>query len=165
MLITRTDQTAPITVFARTSVSPETAFAVIAPIDLSLVFKADRFFPGVSHIEGQHDAWDRAGESREPHFTDGSHVTERLTEYTAPHGFAYELTGFTNVLNSLAQGVRGEFSLLPDGPGTNIRWTYEFKPRPGRGWVLNGPFKPLWQRYMQRALDRMVDMTEGRDPR
>ncbi|MFI8348501.1 SRPBCC family protein [Streptomyces sp. NPDC085596] len=115
MLITRTDRTVPITVFARTSVSPGTAFSVIAPIDLSLVFKADRLFPGVSHIECQHDTWGRAGVAREPHFTDGSHVTERLTEYTAPHGFAYEPTGFTNALNGLAQGVRGELVDMTEG--------------------------------------------------
>ncbi|KFG72802.1 SRPBCC family protein [Streptomyces mutabilis] len=165
MLITHTDQIVPITVFARTSVPPETAFAVTAPIDLSLVFKADRFFPGISHVEKQHDAWDHVGMAREPHFTDGSHVTERLTEYTAPHGFAYELTEFTNVLSAMAQGVRGEFSFLPDGGGSIIRWTYEFKPRPGRRWILRGPFKPLWKRYMQRALDRMADVAEVRDPR
>ncbi|MFD7885327.1 hypothetical protein ACFV3N_23170 [Streptomyces bauhiniae] len=79
------------------------------------MFKADPFFPGVSHIEGQHDAWDRAGVAREPHFT-----------------------------------------------GTNIRWTYEFLPRRGRGWVLRGPFKPLWQRYMRRALGLMAEAAEAR---
>ncbi|MFF0715852.1 hypothetical protein ACWEVM_09720 [Streptomyces bauhiniae] len=58
--------------------------------------------------------------------------------------------------------MRGEFSFLPDGTGTNIRWTYEFLPRRGRGWVLRGPFKPLWQRYMQRALGLMAEAAEAR---
>ncbi|EXG82252.1 SRPBCC family protein [Cryptosporangium arvum] len=160
MLIARTDKTVPITVFARTSAAPDVAFRIVAPIDLSRVFLADRLFPGVAGVEGQTDTWDHAGVSRRPRFTDGSQVTESLTEYVDGHGFAYELTGFTNTLATLALGVRGEFSFLPDGGGTTIRWTYEFKPRPGRRLVLAGPFKPLWQRYMQAALNRMVAVVE-----
>lgn len=160
MLITSTDTTVPITVFARTTAAPATAFRIIAPIDLSTVFLADRFFPGVAGVEDQTEAWDHAGVSRHPRFTDGSQATEALTEYVDGHGFAYELTEFTNTLAALALGVRGEFSFLPDGTGTTIRWTYEFKPRPGRRLVVAGPFKPLWQRYMQSALNRMVAIVE-----
>ena len=36
----------------------------------------------------------------------------------------------------------------PDGSGTVIRWTYEFKPLPGRRFVLRGVIAPLWRRYM-----------------
>jgi hypothetical protein len=58
-------------------------------------------------------------------------------------------------------GVRGEFSFLPDGGGSMIRWTYEFKPKHGRGWIIAGPFQRPWRRYMQKALDRMVAVVEG----
>lgn len=160
-LITRTDRTVPITVFARTSANPATAFRIIAPIDLTSVFRPFGPLPGVAGVEGQTAAWDRPGVSRNPVFTDGSRVHEALTEYVDGHGFAYELTAFTNVLARLAVGVRGEFSFLPDGTGTMIRWTYEFKPLPGRRWVLAGPFTPLWSRYMQRALDRMVAVVQA----
>ncbi|WP_033341519.1 SRPBCC family protein [Catenuloplanes japonicus] len=156
MLIDSTDRTVPITVFARTPATPAVAFRIIAPIDLRRVFLADRFFPGIAEVSDQTDTWDHAGVARRPRFTDGSQATEALTEYVEGHGFAYELTGFTNALATLALGVRGEFSFLPDGGGTMIRWTYEFKPRPGRAWIVAGPFRPLWQRYMQAALDRMV---------
>lgn len=165
MLIDSTDKTVPITVFARTTADPAVTFRIVAPIDLTRVFLADRLFPGIAAVEGQTDAWDRAGVSRRPRFTDGSHATESLTEYVDGHGFAYELTDFTNALAALALGVRGEFSFLPDGDGTVIRWTYEFKPRPGRRLVLAGPFKPLWQRYMQAALNRMVAIVEEETPR
>jgi hypothetical protein len=161
MLITKNDVTVPITVFARTPAAPDLAFAVVAPIDLTTVFKADRFFPGITSVSGQTDTWDHAGVSRHPQFSDGSTVTEMLTEYVAGHGFAYELTGFTNALKNLAEGVRGEFSFLPDGTGTLIRWTYEFKPLPGRRLILAGPFAPLWQRYMAAGLRRMVAATEA----
>jgi hypothetical protein len=160
-LIARGDRTVPITVFARTSAAPADAFRVIAPVDLSSVFRPWGPFPGVTAVEGQTAAWDRPGVSRRTRFTDGSQANEALTEYTEGHGFAYELTGFTNVLAKLASGVRGEWSFLPDGGGTMIRWTYEFKPRPGRRWILAGPFKPLWSRYMQAALVRMVAVVEG----
>ncbi|GLY01314.1 MULTISPECIES: SRPBCC family protein [Actinoplanes] len=161
MLITSTDRTVPITVFARTSATPAVTFRIIAPIDLSRVFVADRLFPGIAGVEDQTSDWDHAGVSRRPRFTDGSHATEALTEYVDGHGFAYELTGFTNALGALARGVRGEFSFLPDGDGTTIRWTYEFKPLPGRKLIIAGPFRPLWQRYMQAALNRMVAVVQG----
>ncbi|MFI5843106.1 SRPBCC family protein [Catenuloplanes sp. NPDC051500] len=160
LLIRRGDRTVPITVFARTSATPGTAFRVIVPIDLSAVFRPWGPFPGIAGVEGQTAAWDRAGVSRRPRFTDGSEAVETLTEYTDGHGFAYQLTGFTNVLARLASGVRGEWSFLPDGTGTMIRWTYEFKPLPGRRWIIAGPFTPLWARYMQAALDRMITVVE-----
>jgi hypothetical protein len=160
-LITRSDPTVPVTVFARTTATPRKAFDVIAPIDLTTVFHPVFPFPGVTEVRNQTQSWDHAGPSRNPTFGDGSQATERLTEYVAGHGFAYELTEFTNVLGSLAAGVRGEWSFLPDGDGCSIRWTYEFKPLRGRRPVLAGPFRPLWRRYMQRALDRMVDVVEA----
>jgi hypothetical protein len=156
MIITANDSTIPITVFARSPASPETSFRIIAPIDLTKVFLADALFPGIAAVEEQKDSWDHAGVSRRPRFTDGTQATETLTEYVDGHGFAYELTDFTNALGSLALGVRGEFSFLPDGQGSTIRWTYEFKPKSGRQWIIAGPFQPLWRRYMQKALDRMV---------
>lgn len=160
MLITHTDKTFPITVFARTFAPPSVAFRIVVPIDLSAVFLADRILPGVARVADQHEEWNHVGPSRRPIFTDGSEANERLTEYAAPHGFAYELTDFTNALGALASGVRGEWSFLPDGDGTMIRWTYEFKTRPGRHWIVARPFRPLWQRYMQRALNRMVAVVE-----
>ncbi|MDP9829607.1 SRPBCC family protein [Kineosporia succinea] len=161
MLIDKNDVSVPVTVFARTSVAPDRAFQVVAPIDLTTVFKADRFFPGISSVANQSDTWDHVGVSRNPRFDDGSTVEEQLTEYVEGHGFAYELTGFTNALRNLAAGVRGEFSFLPDGEGTLIRWTYAFKPLPGRRLIIAGPFAPLWRRYMQAGLNRMVAATEA----
>ena len=156
MIISATDRTVPITVFARSPVPPDISFRIIAPIDLTKVFLADALFPGIAGVEEQKDSWDRPGVSRRPRFTDGTQVIETLTEYVDGHGFAYELIGFTNALASLAMGVRGEFSFLPDGEGSMIRWTYEFKPKRGRHWIIAWPFRPLWRRYMQKALDRMV---------
>jgi hypothetical protein len=160
-LISPVDRTVPVTVLARTAAPPSVAFRVIAPIDLSSVFDAVAPFPGVVRVLDQDGAWDRAGRSRTPQFDDGSQAAEHLTEYVEGHGFAYELTGFTNALRGLVAGVRGEWSFLPDGTGTSIRWTYEFKPLPGRRWILAGPFTPLWRRYMRVALAKMVAAVDG----
>lgn len=112
-------------------------------------------------MENQAEAWDHVGPRRNPQFDDGSQVDEQLTEYTAGAGFAYQLTGFTNVLSRLAAGARGEFNVNPDGDGTLIRWTYEFKALPARRWILAGPFAPLWRRYMVAALSRCVQVIEA----
>jgi hypothetical protein len=135
--------------------------ALIAPVDLPRVFRPVAPFPGVASVRNQNEQWDHAGPVRTPQFTDGSQVEEQLTEYVAGSSFAYQLTGFTNALAKLAEGVRGEWTFAPDGDGTLIRWSYEFKPLPGRRWILAGPFAPLWRRYMRAALARCVEASES----
>jgi len=153
LLISGHDRTIPVTVQTRTHLAPGDAFGIIVPIDLSLVFKGWGPFPGVRGAKNQTGAWDSAGQSRNPDLTDGSTADERLTEYTAPHSFAYEITGFTNAMRRLVAGVRGEWTFTPDAKGTLIRWTYEFKPLPGRRWILRRIVVPLWQRYMQQGVE------------
>ncbi|ADB34899.1 hypothetical protein Kfla_5895 [Kribbella flavida DSM 17836] len=160
-LIRDTDRTVPITVQRRSRLTPTEAFDRIVPIDLPSVFQAVRPFPGVARVDNQTEAWDHVGPSRNPVFDDGSRATETLTEYAEGRSFAYELTDFTNVLGRLAYGVRGEWTFSTDGSGTLVRWCYEFKPRPGRRWILAGPFKPFWTRYMRAALHRIVTVAEG----
>jgi hypothetical protein len=161
LLIGSADDTVLITVQRRTPVAPASAFQRIVPIDLSSVFHRVAPFPGVTGVANQTEAWDHVGPTRNPQFDDGSQADEQLTEYTEGSSFAYQLTGFTNVLSKLAVGVRGEFNFNPDGDGTLIRWTYEFKPLPGRRWILAGPFTPLWRRYMVAALARCVQVIES----
>jgi hypothetical protein len=49
--------------------------------------------------------------------------------------------------------VRGEWTFTPDGDGTLIRWTYEFKPLPGRMFLMRRIVAPLWQQYMQQGVE------------
>ena len=151
-LITSADRTVPVTVQTRSTLGPEDAFRLNVPIDLSVVFKGWGPFPGVRGVENQAGAWDGVGQSRNPQLTDGSTASERLTEYTPPSSFAYEVTGFTNALRTLIEGVRGEWTFTPDGDGTLIRWTYEFKPLPGRMFLLRRIVAPLWKQYMQQGV-------------
>ena len=128
-LITRLDKTE-----TRAAASPQHAFKVNVPIDLSLVFKGWGPFPAVVGVQNQTGAWDHVGASRNPVLSDQTTANETLTEYTVGHSFAYEVTGFTNILGRLVEGVRGEWTFTPEG--TVIRWTYEFKPRRGRYFLV-----------------------------
>lgn len=161
LLITATDRTVPITVQQRSHLAPAESMSLIAPVDLSRVFLPVAPFPGVTGVANQTEAWDHPGPTRNPQFTDGSQANEQMIEYTAGTSFAYQLTGFTNMLAKLAAGVRGEWTFTPDGNGTLIRWSYEFMPLPGRRWIIAGPFKPLWRRYMAAALARSIEASES----
>jgi hypothetical protein len=159
-LIAATDATVPVTVQARANLAPARAFEVVAPIDLSLVFKGWGPLPGVRGVEDQTGPWDHAGARRMPDLTDGSTANEAITEYTPGHSFAYELTDFTDILGRLVSGVRGEWTFTPDGHGTLIRWTYEFKPLPRRAAVVRFGLAPLWRRYMQASVHDTVTAAE-----
>jgi hypothetical protein len=152
MLIAEGDRTVPCTVQARTALSPAEAYRIIVPIDLSLVFKGWGPFPGVRGADNQTGAWDAVGQTRNPDLTDDSTAFEVLTELTPGHSFAYETTEFTDVLGKLTEGVRGEWTFTPDGDGTVIRWTYEFKPLRGRQWLMKWVVVPLWRNYMQAGV-------------
>ena len=159
-LISRTDAAVPVTVQTRANVGPDWAFDAIVPIDPCLIFTGWGPFPGVRCVMQQTIAWDHAGASRNPVFTDGSTAKETLTEYTAGSSFACELTDFTNALRRITTGVRGEWTFTPDNGGTVIRCTSEFKPRTGRRLLLRLGLAPLWRRYMQAAIEAAAKVAE-----
>jgi hypothetical protein len=114
----------------------------------------------VQGVKNQTGAWDHVGASRNPVLSDGTTANETLTEYTVDHSFAYEVTGFTNILGKLVEGVRGEWTFTPDGEGTVIRWTYEFKPRRGCYLLVRLGLAPLWRHYMQAGIEAAAKACE-----
>jgi Polyketide cyclase / dehydrase and lipid transport len=152
-LITRVDKTVAVTVQTRAPAPPQHAFKVNVAIDLSLVFKGWGPFPAVRGVENQTGAWDHVGASRNPVLSDG-------TENTVGHGFAYEVNDFTNILGRLVEGVRGEWTFTPDGEGTVIRWTYEFKPRHGRYFLVRQGLAPLWRHCMRAGIEAAARVCE-----
>lgn len=122
-LISNNDLTVPVTVQTGTTLSPDDAFRIIAPIDLSLVFTGWGPFPGVRGAKNQTGAWDAAGQSRNPDLTDGSTALELLTEYTAPHSFAYEIYKFTNepFRHALGAPTTTRKQASPRRPGSRTR--------------------------------------------
>lgn len=150
----------PVTVETFCQAPPAHVFAVIVPIDLPLIFTGWGPLPGVRGVRGQTGPWNASGRTRRVDLTDGSTATEQLTEYTPPHGFAYELTDLTGMLALLVTRVRGEWTYSPDGPGSVVRWTYSFFPRPGRGILVRSAVVPLWRRYATATLARAVRVVE-----
>jgi hypothetical protein len=151
----------PVTVERSCQAAPARAFAVIAPIDLSLIFTGWGLLPGVRGVRDQTGAWDAPGRSRYVDLVDGSSATERLTEYTRPHSFAYELTEFTGVLGRLVTRVRGEWTFTPDGARSLIRWTYSFFPRPGRALLVRWGVVPLWRHYAAATLGKAANAVDA----
>ena len=163
-LITKKAITVPVTVQTRTALPPDRAFQ--PAVDLSLVFKGWGPFPAVRGVRNQTGARDHPGASRNPILSDGSTATEKLTEYSPGQSFAYEVTGFTNiVLRRLVYGVRGEWTFTPDGSGTVIRWTYEVKPLCRRYWLVRYVLAPLWRHYMQAGVEAAAHVAEDQEPR
>ncbi len=160
-LISLGDRTIPVTVQTRTHVNPADSFNAIVPVDLATVFTGWGPFPGVREVRNQTGDWRSAGQSRNPLLTDGSTLSEKLTEYTEPHSFAYEITDFTGSLRLLIKGIRGEWTFTPDGSGTLIRWCYEFNPLPGRHGFMRRVIAPLWRRYMQQSIEACARVAEG----
>lgn len=157
-LISPADVTVPITVQRRFTARPDVAFDVIAPVDLRALFVKRWPLPGIVRTHGQTGDWDQVGRSRTPELSDGSTVTEVLTEYRHPHSFAYELTGFTGPLRNLVRGIRGEWTFTPDGDDTVVRWTYEFLPRAGRVALVRAILGPLWTRYAYAVVERACEL-------
>ncbi|MEV6139684.1 SRPBCC family protein [Nocardia sp. NPDC051990] len=150
----------PVTVESRCQTAPATAFEVIVPIDLSLIFTGMGPLPAVKGVLDQEGPWDAVGRTRSPQLSDGSTATERLVEYTPPHSFAYEIADFTGPLRLLVDHVRGEWTFTPDGSNCLVRWTYSFFPRPGLRPVVRAVAVPLWRRYAKATLARAIEQVE-----
>ena len=144
------------TALARSPLAPEVLLPLIADHPLPVMFTGWGPFPAVQRVEGQDGSWDAVGKTRLLHLGDGGTVRETIVEHVPGHGFAYELTGFTDVFDRLVRGVRGEWGATPDGTGSVVRWTWEFAARPGRRALMALIVGPLWRVYMQRMIRSAV---------
>ena len=150
MLISRPSVGPAATAFARSPLPPAVALERMAAYPIPEMFVGWRMFPAVTSVDDV--AWDHVGAARVHRLGDGGEVTETMIEWTAGRGFAYELIGFTDVFGKLVHGVRGEWSVSPDGDGSILRWTWEFAPRPFRRTLMALVVGPLWEAYMRRMI-------------
>ena len=148
------------TVSARSALPPARALQVMGAISLPATWTGWGPFPAVLSVEAQTGGWDAAGQTRRPQLADGGEVTETIIEYTEGVGFAYELTGFTDVFDRIVVGVRGEWTFTPDGDGSMVRWTWEFKPRFGRRPIVASVIVPLYRQYMRQIIRATVHLAE-----
>jgi hypothetical protein len=161
MLITRPSVGPSATAFARSPLPPAVLLDRIASFPIPDMFVGWRMFPAVISVDDE--SWDHVGASRVHRLADGGSVTETMIEYTPGRGFAYELLGFSDVFGRLVHGVRGEWSVSPDGDGSIVRWTWEFAPLPFRRTLMAVVVAPLWGVYSRRMISA-VTATVSRVP-
>jgi len=148
----------------------ETAFDVLARIDLRSIMQGYGPLPAVEGVEDQTGDWDSIGESRIIRLADGSGMLETLTAVDRPRHFAYTISEPTNALRFLVATFRGAWSFETAGtdqatPVVKAIWRYEFKPRSILTWPLAWLIvKRFWQPYMAAALARAsVQVAEAFD--
>lgn len=152
----------PVTVETTVSTDAATAFAVIAPIDLSLIFHRFGPIPAVSGTREQTGGWDHVGARRVVELSDGSEAREELTSYDAPDHFGYRVGSFTGPLRRVVEHADGAWWFSPSGAGaTHIRWTYTFEPKGALAPVVRLVLAPLWRAYAGRALARGAVLAEA----
>ncbi len=154
------------TVSITVRIAPDQAFGVVAPVDLSRIFRGYGPLPAVVATDHQTGVWDTPGTTRTPRLSDGSTAHETLTTYTPPYYFAYSVTNFTNALRWLTPGARGEWWFTPTADGaTLVRWRYTFAARsrlvfPVLWLVVRG----LWQGYMRTVIRNTKQHAEAIAP-
>ena len=74
----------------------------------------------------------------------------------------------TDFASEALEKHRGHWlAFTPDGSGTVIRWTYEFKPLRRRYWLVRHLLAPLWRHYMQAGVEaaaRVAEDGQARQP-
>ena len=133
-------------VHATSSAAPEVVFALL--LDGST-------WPAWSPIgayRSESSRFDEPAASRPSHdevrvFTTGRNVSrERIVGTVPDRMMAYEMLSGSRLL----QGYRGRVDLVPEGPGTRIRWRARWRsPVPGAGLLMSG--------YLGRFQQTMVD--------
>jgi hypothetical protein len=151
----------PVTVRATIDATPQRTFEVIVPINLALIFRGLGPLPAVVEVREQSGPWDHVGAHRRPVFSDGTAAFEQLTDYVPFSYFAYDLSGFTNILGRLVTGAHGGWQFAPiGGGGTAVTWTYTFLPLRLRYALVRFGVAPIWRLYMRRALVESVREVE-----
>lgn len=157
----------PVPVTRVVAVPPEAAAALLSAADLPAVFTGYGPLPAVTGTRGQVGGWDVVGATRVVELADGSTLSEVLRSY-GPDGFGYLVHSPTGVLRHLVHDAAVTWDLAPaattGGPAeaTQVRFTYDFRPRAGRRPLVRAVLAPLWRRYAVRALDLVAQQVEER---
>jgi len=141
--------------------TPKRAWEVSGPLDPTTFYPKFGPLPAVVGVRDQSGSWDTVGRSRTLLLSDGSSVVETITDADSPTYFAYELSDFTKLFGRLVAGARAEWRFERIDTGTSIRWTYTFRAKPGRGWIVALIVRLFWDRYMSRVLPPIAAAVEG----
>lgn len=143
--------------------TPKSAWEISGPLDPTAFYPKFGPLPAVVGVRDQTGSWDTVGRSRTLLLSDGSSVVETITDADSPTYFAYELSRFTKLFGRLVAGARAEWRFERMDSGTSIRWTYTFRAKPGRGWIVALIVRLFWERYMTRVLPPIAAAVEGAD--
>jgi hypothetical protein len=159
---------------AVTTVPAAVAFGRVVPRDDAELFRRHLGLPGVSHVTGASGAWNEPGRHRRVHLDDGGGFREDLTRFDPPAGegsadhepratghFDYTVSEFSGPLAHLVSDGRARWEYRPHRGGSLIRWSYGYRPLPGRRLVVRYVVGPLWRSYMRAGLTECVRVAEG----
>jgi len=129
----------------------DTAFAYIAPINLTHIFRGTRLIPAVVDTSIK-EGWKTAGLVRTISFSDGPTSQETLLAISPPTSFSYQNDHFTApVLGFLLERLEGEWRFTAEGSDrTKIEWTYRAIP-------TNGLTGLLVEAVLIRAIHAMLE--------
>ncbi len=133
---------------------------VLTPIDPARFYPKYGPLPAVQAVRDQTGPWSVVGQSRTLHLSDGSTVTETITDIEQPSYFAYELTAFTRLFGRLVDHANAEWSFEEKPNGTLVTWTYTFHPRKRWGWAVSAIVRLFWDPYMRQVLPEIVHEAE-----
>jgi hypothetical protein len=146
-----------ITVTGHTGLDPLVTSARNLDLDVSIVFTGRGLLPSIVTVANGPFGWTEPGAIRTLTFSDGGTAVERLTAYEPGVRYAYDLTGFTNLLRFLVSGAHIEWRYRPAGDGgTTIDREFTFHPLPGRAGIVRVLVARPWKHYMDDILRRVV---------
>lgn len=140
--------------------TPKRAWEITGPVDPSQFYPKFGPLPAVTEVRDQSGVWSTVGQTRTLMLSDGGSVVETITDAQSPTYFAYELSHFQKLFGKLVSGARAEWRFERVEAGTSIRWSYEFHPLPGRGWIVGLIVRLFWAPYMKRVLPPIVAEVE-----
>lgn len=141
----------------------ERAFDIAASYAPSELVKPWGPLPGIASTQGHDAPWSQIGQERRHQLTDNSTIREELTDFTRNYTYAYNLTDFSGLFNSLTRSARAEWHFTQLAINrTQIDWTYIFHPRgPLSEQALWCLVKTCWPGYLRSALSRVKAKAEA----
>jgi hypothetical protein len=136
------------------AVEPTVAFDRLISAPLPQVFsRRYAAFPPIREVVDEPAEWGATGQTRTIVLADaGGRMRETLTSVERPHGFAYVLDELHGPLRPLLDTIEGAWSVVPEGTGARIGWTWTLYPKAPPARLTLSVIGRMWRGYADRAL-------------
>jgi hypothetical protein len=140
----------------------EDVFDWFVDLDIARVLNGYGPLPAVLETREQTGPWKVVGQTRTLSMSGNIRATQQVLVCDRPRFFAYRVTGFTHVLDSLSHGAEARWWFDPiSDRSTSLRWTYTFWPRSIVGKLGIYPvIRSIWHWYMQSTIQQMKRIAE-----